>query len=262
MYKTVVTGVVMGVAMLLPSLSIGSVALIFGQYKKLVSIASKILTFFQEDVHLTKKEIYYTATLFTTIFITVLGAAQIISSIIESQPALFETVYVALVLGAVAHLTQQYWTTKKQAVPAILLGFTVFASILFTLDTTQIGVPLTVATFIAGMAMVLPGVSGSFMLYTLQGYEQLIQLLASPLQNIRYLAVIATTILIGAIASIKTIKLLLDKKDNVVILFFTGVLLAGLTTVDVTTYAQEPTLPLLGIGVSILVYYGLRKTQL
>ena len=252
----------MGVAMLLPSLSIGSVALIFGQYKKILLLTNHILRFRIGPEYISSKDAKYIVTLSTTILITVFLLSQLISQFIDQYPILFETVYISLILSSSLYLITINGSRDTASFLAVLAGSASFGALLLALSMLHVAIPVPLTTFIAGFAMVLPGISGSFMLYTFQSYTTVINLLSSPIQHIWSIIGLGITIGLGAFSALKLVKSFLETYGNNLILFFSGVLLSGLITVSPLVYVQQPLYILLAVFLTTVFYTGLQHTQI
>ncbi|SRX75569.1 DUF368 domain-containing protein [Aequorivita antarctica] len=183
-YLTVTAkGLAMGAADVVPGVSGGTIAFISGIYEELIETIHKIdLGFFK----IWKKESFLTAwkhynlsfllALFTGVFISIISLAKLITWLLEVYPIMVWSFFFGLVIASIVYVGKQITHWRLIAIGALIL-----ASILSYLITIAdpIGSPestwfLFLAGFIAIIAMILPGISGAFILLLLGAYTAVI----------------------------------------------------------------------------------------
>ncbi|MFC7358225.1 DUF368 domain-containing protein [Jejudonia soesokkakensis] len=176
-------GLAMGAADVVPGVSGGTIAFISGIYEELIETIHKFdLGFFK----LWKKENFRTAwghynlsfllALFTGVAISILSLAKIITHLLTTYPILVWAFFFGLVIASILYVGKQINRWNYKVIIALLLA-AVFAYMI-TL-AKPIGTPdstwfLFLAGFVAIIAMILPGISGAFILLLLGAYEAVI----------------------------------------------------------------------------------------
>lgn len=186
-------GLAMGAADVVPGVSGGTIAFIAGIYEELVKTIDNLnLGFFKTW----KKENFKTAwQVYNLSFLVALGIgvatsilllAKVIGSLIESHPILVWAFFFGLVLASIVYISKQLTKWPPAIIISLLLS-TIFAFFLSSLnplaETHSIGF-LFIAGFIAIIAMILPGISGAFILLLLGAYQPVIGLLNQLNQSI------------------------------------------------------------------------------
>ncbi len=176
-------GLAMGAADVVPGVSGGTIAFISGIYEELIETIHNIdLGFFK----IWKKEGFLMAwkhynlafllALFTGVFISIISLAKLITWLLEVYPIMVWSFFFGLVIASIVFVGKQVSNWRL----SIILALTV-ASVLSYLITIAdpIGSPestwfLFFAGFIAIIAMILPGISGAFILLLLGAYTAVI----------------------------------------------------------------------------------------
>ncbi|MBK5214047.1 MAG: DUF368 domain-containing protein [Flavobacteriaceae bacterium] len=176
-------GLAMGAADVVPGVSGGTIAFISGIYEELIETIHNIdLGFFK----IWKKEGFLMAwkhynlsfllALFAGIFISILSFAKLITWLLEVYPIMVWSFFFGLVIASIVFVGQQISHWRLSIIVALIV-----ASILSYLITIAdpIGSPestwfLFLAGFVAIIAMILPGISGAFILLLLGAYTTVI----------------------------------------------------------------------------------------
>lgn len=176
-------GLAMGAADVVPGVSGGTIAFISGIYEELIETIHKIdLGFFKiwktEGFSKAWKayNLSFLLALFTGIFISILSLAKLITWLLEVYPIMVWSFFFGLVIASILYVGKQITQWKVTAILALTI-----ASVLSYLITIAdpIGTPdsiwfLFLAGFIAIIAMILPGISGAFILLLLGAYTGVI----------------------------------------------------------------------------------------
>ncbi|WP_347372826.1 DUF368 domain-containing protein [Aequorivita sp. Q41] len=176
-------GLAMGAADVVPGVSGGTIAFISGIYEELIQTIHNIdLGFFK----IWKKEgflkawkqynLSFLAALFLGVFISIISLAKLITWLLDTYPILIWAFFFGLVIASIIYVGKQVTIWKMPVIVALVI-----ASILSYLITIAdpVGSPestwfLFFAGFIAIIAMILPGISGSFILLLLGAYTTVI----------------------------------------------------------------------------------------
>lgn len=186
-------GLVMGAADIVPGVSGGTIALIAGIYEELVETIDKLdFKFFTKwrkhgfKIAWREYNLSFLLALGIGIGSSILLLAKIIESVIHSHPILVWSFFFGLVLASVVFIAKQL----KNWSPSVIIGIVLASIFAFGLSSlnplaeTNSTWFLFIAGFIAIIAMILPGISGAFILVLLGAYQPVISLLNQLNQSI------------------------------------------------------------------------------
>jgi putative membrane protein len=231
-------GLFMGTADIIPGVSGGTIALITGIYERLVHAISSIdlrfiSHFIKRDFDGVKKSIRnIDFQLFIPLLIGIGLAIILMSRVMDYFLQNFEAPTYAFFFGLIlASAVLLYRKVEGFSVIIMLLSITGFlAGFFFTgLATIQIGHSLPII-FVSGMiaicAMILPGISGAFILLLLNQYEYML----SVLKDFQFLEIFIFIIgaLIGILAFSRVLDRVLRKYKSYTLAFLIGLMLGAL----------------------------------
>lgn len=173
----------MGAADVVPGVSGGTIAFIAGIYEELIETIHKLdLGFFK----IWKKEglkaswktynLSFLVALFSGVLISVLSLAKAITWLLAEHPILVWSFFFGLVVASILYVGTQIKVWNTKVIVAMLLAAVIAYAITLAkpigdIDSTWF---LFLAGFIAIIAMILPGVSGAFILLLLGAYTSII----------------------------------------------------------------------------------------
>ena len=173
-------GLAMGAADVVPGVSGGTIAFISGIYEELITTIHNLdLGFFKTLKNEGIKKVWqrynlgFLASLFTGIAISILSLAKVITMLLGQYPILVWSFFFGLVIASIIYIAKQITNYSPKAIIALVLagvfsyGITLAKPIA---DTESIWF-LFFAGFIAIIAMILPGISGAFILLLIGGYK-------------------------------------------------------------------------------------------
>lgn len=173
-------GLAMGAADVVPGVSGGTIAFISGIYEELITTIHNLdLGFFKTLKKEGVKKVWqqynlgFLASLFTGIAISILSLAKVITMLLGQYPILVWSFFFGLVIASIIYIAKQITNYSPKAIIALVLagvfsyGITLAKPIA---DTESIWF-LFFAGFIAIIAMILPGISGAFILLLIGGYK-------------------------------------------------------------------------------------------
>lgn len=236
--KTLVTGAAMGAADLVPGFSGGTVALVAGIYPRLVAnirAAARVVSLaLRLQVRalagaLRALDWSFLLVLLAGIVGTALVLASTLRGLLASQPIVMSAVFLGLVLGAAIAARRQLLAPPTLAtLGLVLLSAAVTASLLGARpealgDPSRIVLALTAA--IAVCAMILPGVSGSFLLLLLGTYEPVITAVAE--RDLPTIAIVVMGAAGGLLAFSTLLHWLLQRAHDVVLAVLIGLMVGS-----------------------------------
>jgi putative membrane protein len=225
----------MGFADLIPGVSSGTIAFLYGVYHELI-YSIRILTGSVPKLLLRGKFLQawrlipfgFLVPLGIGMVLAVFSMVQLVSYLLESQTVFIWSVFFGLVLGSafVIRKRLESWTVRR-----VLLLVTGFALTFFIVSLPQIEVatgPLMTlgAGAIASVAMILPGISGSLIMVLLGQYQHIIDAVSS--LDVFTLGLFALGIAIGLAAFARLLSWLLHRHHSAVIATLIGVMLGSL----------------------------------
>lgn len=231
-------GIAMGAADVVPGVSGGTIALLTGIYPRLINAITGLNLSSLKQLSKGNIKGFWKAIDGNFILPLLIGIASAflllahpIKHAIVSHPILTWSFFFGLIIAS-ALLIIQHIPNKKSLqymwmIPGIAFGFWIgsLTSIPFPGNQTAI--------FIAGMlaicAMILPGISGSFILVLLGMYEVLITAVAD--KHWMTLLIFIGGAIVGLLVFSRVIKSVLNKFYNVTLFFLSGLMLGSLVKV-------------------------------
>ncbi len=228
-------GVAMGAADVVPGVSGGTIAFITGIYSRLLG---SLKTLHPLTLKIWFKQGFaefwrvidgrFLLTLFSGILISILSLAKVISLALDNYPIAIWSFFFGLVLASIIYLIRQLPHCGRLELLAILLGTAVAVtiSLLRPAQLPDTWWMMMFAGFIAICAMILPGISGSFILLLMGMYSVFIQALSD--LNIILLGSFMVGCVLGLITFSHILSFLLKRYFSVMIALLTGFLLGSL----------------------------------
>lgn len=221
----------MGIADLIPGISGGTIAFITGVYEDLIEALNNInLNIFDGGLinHFKKKKFDFLLILMCGILFSIISFSKFLNYLLVNFNAELRSFFLGLVLFSIVIL---YKTIDKirllnisyliLLIFSIMISFIIFNSPSF--DPTITNLYIFLCGIICSLAMILPGISGAYILIILGTYEFLIKKisnLSTEIDSIITISVFGFGFLIGVIIFSRLIKYLLKsfKKQTFVIL--------------------------------------------
>jgi putative membrane protein len=231
-------GVAMGAADVVPGVSGGTIAFISGIYEQLLRAicafnvpALKVLktegfVSFWNHVHGT-----FVCVLFSGILLSIVTFARLISHLLEHYPLPLWGFFFGLIVASVSHVWQQIPVRGFKCWIAMLLGTGVVLGIAFSPHIQLQPSPLSIfgAGMLAICAMILPGISGSFILLILGVYPVILGAITN--FDLAVLAIFVAGCLSGLMFFSRFLIWLLGRFHNLTMAVLTGFLIGSLAVV-------------------------------
>jgi len=231
-------GIAMGAADVVPGVSGGTIAFISGIYEELLETISnfniqalKVLT--KEGVKPFWKHINgnFIAALLFGIAISIISLAKLITYLLHTHPVLLWGFFFGLIVASVFLVGKKITQWKVPHVIALIIG-TIIAFVITILNPMENPDTLWfvfISGAIAICAMILPGISGSFILLLLGSYE----LILSSVKDFK-ITTILTFILgcvVGLLSFSKFLNWLFKRFHDITIAVLTGFLIGSLNKI-------------------------------
>ncbi len=232
-------GVAMGAADVVPGVSGGTIAFISGIYEELLesisSVSFKTIEVLRtQGINAAWKQINgnFLISLLIGIGISVVSLAKIISWLLENEPVLLWAFFFGLVLASIFFIGKQI--TKWNVVTFIVLtGGTLLAYWITTLQPLVNENSSSVFLFISGAfaicAMILPGISGAFILVLLGAYRPVLEAVHS--RDFKIIIIIGAGAIVGLLTFSRLLKWLFHHHKNLTLAILTGFVLGSLNKI-------------------------------
>ena len=245
-------GLAMGAADVVPGVSGGTIAFISGIYEELIETIHNIdLGFFK----IWKKDgfskawkhynLSFLLALFSGVFISIISLAKLITWLLDTYPVMVWSFFFGLVIASIVYVGKQVDRWRLSVIIALIV-----ASVLSYLITIAdpIGSPestwfLFFAGFIAIIAMILPGISGAFILLLLGAYTTVIGIVTqlgegvTTLNSSLFLGAFGKLLIfgVGAIVGLKSFSKVLNwmfkHHKNLTLAVLTGFMIGALNKI-------------------------------
>ena len=233
--KTFFKGIAMGAADVVPGVSGGTIAFITGIYDTLLESIRRVNP---SIIGIWRKEGFKAAfehinglfliTLFSGIILSILTLAKLISWLLVTHPIPLWSFFFGLILISVVHVLKQ--VEKKNVVTGLFLllgvGFAYTITVLSPLQMADTSLNIFIAGMIAICAMILPGISGSFILLLLGMYAPI--LAAAKGLQIDVLMLFMLGCVVGILSFSHVLSWLLKRFRDFTLTFLTGLMLGTL----------------------------------
>lgn len=235
----------MGGADIVPGVSGGTIAFITGIYDELLDSINAIkpsllAELFRKGPAYVWNKINgnFLLALLLGIFTSILSLAKLIAYLIHNQPILLWSFFFGLILASSIYIAKDIkkWDIIHFMLLFLGIGFMVFISSIPPLSPSNSLIFLFLAGSLAICAMILPGISGSFILLVLGAYSTILKLISDlvealpslPLTIIIPLSVFGLGMIVGILSFSKLLKYLLDTQRTKVIALLTGLMVGSL----------------------------------
>lgn len=241
-------GLAMGAADVVPGVSGGTIAFITGIYQELLDSLSRIgphtvTTLLKEGVAAAWRQINGTflLALFSGVLVSIFSLAKLISHLLEHYPIVVWGFFFGLILASVIPIARRVPQWSWQCWVALFLGVAL-AILISEMRPTEIAAnPYTLffSGALAICAMILPGISGSFILLMIGIYPQVITAVHQfQLNALIWFAAGAVT---GLLLFSRLLSWLMHRFPSVTLTFLVGILLGSLKIVWPWKLAVENT---------------------
>ncbi len=235
-WKNIYRGILMGISDLIPGVSGGTIAFILGIYDRLLAAISG---FFSREW---KKQLGFLVPLGLGVVITLLAFSRVIEYLLHEHHSATQFFFMGLILGVIPYIMKQAEVkknfTRRHFFILIAIGSALAAMAFIQTNEnvepiTSLSVPVFFMLFFSGwlasMAMLLPGISGSFILLLLGVYSTAINALST--LNLPIVMAIGSGVIVGFIISSKAIQYLLEHFTYVTYAAIIGLILGSLFVV-------------------------------
>ncbi|MEN8857570.1 MAG: DUF368 domain-containing protein [Flavobacteriaceae bacterium] len=232
-------GMSMGAADVVPGVSGGTIAFISGIYEELLNSISSfnfglIKVFKKEGIKAVWEKLNgnFLAALFVGIFISIISLAKLIESLLENHPVLIWSFFFGLVLASIIYVGKQITKWNLGSFVLLILG-ALIAYYITTLNPMVSENSSPWFLFLAGMiaicAMILPGISGSFILVLLGAYKPVLNAVNN--RDVTSVIIFMVGAVVGLLSFSKILKWLFANYKNYTLAVLTGFIIGSLNKI-------------------------------
>lgn len=270
-----VRGALMGVAEVIPGVSGGTVALIVGVYETLINAIANVVLSLRQLLGLgtgkpsaraaaaTLRGLPWPILISVAIgmVIALILGARFIEPLLEEHPVRMRALFFGLVLAGVfvpAHMVVRTspgaWRPKDFAVGAVAAIFLFWLTGVPPANIADPGpIVIVAAAAVAICALVLPGVSGSFLLLSVGMYETTISAVNN--RDLGYIALFGLGAVIGLASFVTLLRWLLAHRARITLVIITGLMVGSLRALWPWQSADRDLLaPSTDIGMVLLLF--------
>ena len=232
-------GMAMGAADVVPGVSGGTIAFISGIYEELLTSISSVnlsllKTLKSEGIKAAWKQVNgsFLLSLFIGIFVSIVSLAKAIKWMLENEPILLWSFFFGLVLASVIYIAKQITKWKVLTFVLLVLG----AGLAFYITTLNPLVSenssplfLFLAAALAICAMILPGISGAFILVLLGAYKPVLAAVNN--RDFTTVAIVGAGAIAGLLTFSRILKWLFTNYKNYTLAVLTGFIIGSLNKI-------------------------------
>lgn len=233
-----VKGIAMGAADVVPGVSGGTIAFISGIYEELVESINRINL---NALRLLRRRGFFSfwryingnffLSLFVGIAISILSLAKGVKWLLDNYPIAVWSFFFGLMIASVLFLAKDIrrWNVATLLVMILFAVLSYTITILPPLSSTNGLTFIFFSGMLAICAMILPGISGAFILMLLGAYYTILSALSS--WNFKILGVFIFGAIVGILSFSKILKWLFTHYRNLTIAGLTGFIIGSLNKV-------------------------------
>ena len=233
-------GVAMGAADIVPGVSGGTIAFISGIYEELISTLNNINFSLLKNLKTeglkntwNKANGSFLLALLSGVFVSVFSLAKAVKWLLEHQPILLWAFFFGLVLASIVYVGKQIKTTAKDFKLFFAMAIGAIVAYLITTinptETSDTNLFLFFAGALAICAMILPGISGSFILVIIGAYGPVLDAINS--RDLKTIFIFGVGAIVGLLSFSKLLKWLFENYNRLTLAVITGFMIGSLNKI-------------------------------
>ncbi|CAM3339054.1 DUF368 domain-containing protein [Zobellia roscoffensis] len=231
-------GMAMGAADVVPGVSGGTIAFISGIYEELITSINNVdLSLFKElkengiKAAWTKLNGNFLMALFLGIGISVLSLAKLVSWLLENKPILIWSFFFGLVIASILLVGKEVQKWNAKTIIALIVGAAVayYITILPPSESADSLPYLFLSGALAICAMILPGISGAFILVLLGSYKTIIDAVHN--LDFKVIGAVGVGAIFGLLSFAKLLKWMFNNQKNLTLAILTGFIVGSLNKI-------------------------------
>lgn len=231
----VLKGMAMGAADVVPGVSGGTIAFISGIYEELIRSINNIRPSLFGVLRKEGFGAFWSAlnggfllALLTGVGISVFSLARGISWLLTHQPVLLWSFFFGLVLASVFYVARSIDQWKLHSLAMVLAGALIaYAVVSLPIAHREAGMPyLFLSGALAICAMILPGISGAFILVLLGSYKTILDAVHE--RDLKIILVVGAGAIVGLLSFARLLKWMFSRFKNATLALLTGFIVGSL----------------------------------
>jgi len=228
----------MGAADVVPGVSGGTIAFISGIYEEMITSINNVnislfKTLRSEGLKAAWRQLNgsFLLALFIGIGISILSLAKLMEWLLINKPIFLWSFFFGLVIASILFIGKQITKWNIATIVMFLIGTVLafYITSLPVLSTNESSWFLFLAGALAICAMILPGISGAFILVLLGAYQPVLEALNN--RDIKTIAIIGAGAIVGLLSFSKLLKWLFNNYRNLTLATLTGFILGSLNKI-------------------------------
>ncbi len=212
-------GFLMGLANLVPGVSGGTLILALGLYDKFIGAIADVTRF-----RFSRSSVLFLAWILLGAAVAILSLSGVAVGLIGSHRWIMYSLFIGLALGGVPELVPLCRPLRFSSLLSIAVGLAVMLYLAFGVSSTSIPHTLPVLLLVGALAassMILPGISGSYILLILGMYDYVIGSLSSaelredPVACLKVIVPVGVGAVLGVALLSNLLKYLLAKQSRI-----------------------------------------------
>lgn len=172
MLRSAIAGMLMGIANLIPGVSGGTMILAMGVYQEFIDSVADVTA-----LRFSRRRLVFLAIVGVCAAVSILGLAGVILYLLFHYTVAMFALFIGLTLGGAPLLARSLRPIRADVVIAVVVGFAAMTGVAFLKAGT--GFPHgplmdVVSGLVGATTMVLPGISGSYMLLIMDQYDRVV----------------------------------------------------------------------------------------
>ena len=259
----ILKGFVLGIANIIPGVSGGTLAITLGIYERMIEAISHFFSNFKDNLK-------FVMFLGIGIILSLALFSNVIGFCLDNYQFATILFFIGIILGGTPILFKKVKGTINVGNGLVfLLAFLLVMLMTFisagdksiSLDTLNIGKAITLffGGMIASASMLLPGISGSFVLMLIGYYHPIVNAIRSLTKfenifhNVVVLGIAGVGILLGIVLAAKLIEYLLDKYEIPTYYGIIGFVIASIISIFITAVSSTVSIIEIIIGILLMV---------
>lgn len=230
----------MGAADVVPGVSGGTIAFISGIYEELIGSLNNInfsllKNLKNEGFKSTWKKVNgpFLLALLSGVFVSIISLAKGVEWLLENHPILLWSFFFGLVLASIIYIGKQIKIKPSDYILFLAMAVgAVVAYLITTLnpaETSDTNLFLFFAGALAICAMILPGISGSFILVIIGAYGPVLEALNS--RNLKMILIFGAGAVVGLLSFSKLLKWFFEKYNRLTLAVITGFMIGSMNKI-------------------------------
>lgn len=259
----ILKGFVLGIANVIPGVSGGTLAITLGIYERMIEAISHFFKNFKDNLK-------FVLFLGIGILISLALFSNVIGFCLDNYPFATILFFIGIILGGMPLLFKKVKGTGNAKNGIIfMITFGVVMAMTFmsagdkviSLDTLNVGksISLFFSGMIASASMLLPGISGSFVLMLIGYYHPIVNAIRSLTKfenlfhNVIVLGIAGVGILLGIVLAAKLIEYLLDKFEIPTYYGIIGFVIASIISIFITAVSNSVGIIEIIVGIVLMI---------